>query len=35
MEEFEVDFESKQNTGEIPVDSALNSRRAELETRYC
>lgn len=35
MDEFDVDFESKRNTGEIADDEILAAQRRELETRYC
>ena len=35
LEEFEVEFQSKRNTGEIPTDEEIATRLADLEERYC
>ena len=33
--EFEIEFESKRRTGEIPSDEQIAARLAEIEHRYC
>ena len=35
LDEFEIDFESKRRTGEIPSDEAIAARLAEIEAKYC
>jgi peptide deformylase len=35
LEEFELDFQSKQSTGQIPEDERLTTRLKELEAKYC
>lgn len=35
IEEFEIDFRSKRETGEIPADDEIAARLAELESIYC
>ena len=35
LEDFEIDFENKRSTGEIPDDEAIRQRLAEIEAKYC
>ena len=35
LEEFEIDFKSRRDTGEIPNDEAIEKRLKEIEDRYC
>lgn len=35
LEEFEIVFENKRKTGEIPSDEAIFQRLAEIEAKYC
>lgn len=35
LEEFEIDFENKRSTGEMPDDETIKQRLAEIETKYC
>ena len=35
LDEFEIDFESKRRTGEIPGDEEIAARLAEIEKKYC
>ena len=35
LEEFDVEFQSKRRTGEIPSDEEIAARLAEIERRYC
>ena len=35
LDEFEVDFHSRRQTGEIPRRSAIAARLAAWETKYC
>ena len=35
LDEFEIDFESKRRTGEIPSDEEIAARLAEIEKKYC
>ncbi len=35
LEEFEIDFESKRSTGEMPDDDAIKKHLTEIENRYC
>jgi peptide deformylase len=35
LEDFEIDFESKRSSGEIPDDKTIMQRLAEIESRYC
>jgi peptide deformylase len=35
LEDFEIDFHSKQSTGTIPETAALQARIKELEAKYC
>jgi len=35
LEEFEVNFDSKRQTGAIPSDEAIAARLAEIEAKYC
>jgi peptide deformylase len=35
LEEFEIDFRSKQELGQIPDNAALLARLKEMESRYC
>jgi peptide deformylase len=35
LEEFEIEFENKRSTGEIPSDDVIRQRLAEIESRYC
>jgi peptide deformylase len=35
LEEFEIEFRSKRDTGEIPADDEIAARLAELESIYC
>jgi peptide deformylase len=35
LEEFEIDFENKRSTGEMPDDETIFKRLAEIEAKYC
>ncbi|MFT5302861.1 MAG: peptide deformylase [Mariniblastus sp.] len=35
LEEFEIDFENKRSTGEIPSDQVILKRLDEIESKYC
>ena len=35
LEDFEIDFDNKTSSGEIPGDQAILQRLAEIESRYC
>jgi len=35
LEEFQIDFGSRRNTGSVPDDAVIAARLAELEQRYC
>jgi peptide deformylase len=35
LEDFEIEFDNKRSTGEIPDDETIFNRLAEIETRYC
>ena len=35
LEDFEIDFQNKRSTGEIPDDETIMNRLAEYEARYC
>ena len=35
LEDFEIDFENKRSTGEMPNDETIMKRLAEIESRYC
>lgn len=35
LEEFEIEFENKRSTGEIPDDKTIMKHLAEIESRYC
>jgi peptide deformylase len=35
LEEFDVEFQSKRRSGEIPSDEVIAARLAEIERRYC
>jgi len=35
LEDFEIDFDNKQSTGQIPADEAIKKRLSEIEDRYC
>jgi peptide deformylase len=35
LEEFEIEFENKRDTGEIPGDDVIIKRLAEIEDKYC
>lgn len=35
LDEFELEFESRRRTGEIPDDQAIAARLAEIERKYC
>lgn len=35
LETFEIDFDSRRRTGEIPDDDTILKRLAELESQYC
>ena len=35
LEDFEIEFENKRTTGEIPSDEAILKRLAEFEAKYC
>ncbi len=35
LEDFEIDFDNKRSTGEIPDDETINNALAEFESRYC
>ncbi|MDG1874797.1 MAG: peptide deformylase [Mariniblastus sp.] len=35
LEDFEIDFDNKRATGEIPDDESIMKRLAEIEAKYC
>ena len=35
LEDFEIDFENKRSTGEMPDDETIMKRLAEIEAKYC
>jgi len=35
LEDFEIDFKSRRDTGEIPDDETILKRLGEIEARYC
>jgi peptide deformylase len=35
LEDFEIDFENKRSTGEMPDDETIFKRLAEIEAKYC
>ena len=35
LEDFEIDFKSRRDTGEIPDDETIKKRLLEIEARYC
>jgi len=35
LEDFEIDFENKRTTGEMPSDEVIFKRLAEIEDKYC
>jgi peptide deformylase len=35
LDEFELDYRSRRDTGAIPADDAINSRLVEWEGKYC
>lgn len=35
LEDFEIEFENKRSTGEIPDDATIMKQLAEVEARYC
>ena len=35
LEEFEIEFDSRRATKEIPSDEEIAARLAELERKYC
>ena len=35
LEDFEIDFDNKRSTGEIPDDATIMKRLAEIEAKYC
>jgi hypothetical protein len=35
LDEFELDYRSRRETGAIPAEHAINSRLVEWEGKYC